>query len=285
MCRFIAYLGHAIILDDILFKPRNSLIQQSIHAREMTEEPLNGDGFGIGWYAPEIDNIPALFKSIQPAWNDLNLQNLAPKIRSNCFFAHVRAASTGGVNYYNTHPFAYKDTLFMHNGDIGGFEKIKRHLRHSLSDEIYNWIKGQTDSEHFFALFLETGHKNELYSSADRAAANLIKTIAKLKALCAKHNINETSYINATISNGKWLIAVRYISQPQEKAPTLYFSTGSKYEYHNGICHMSPPDGNLNQAVLVASEKLTSHKAEWQEIPVNHILIVYSNLNTEIRSL
>ena len=160
MCRFVAYLGIPVLLADILLRPKNSLIQQSMRARE-TDVPLNGDGFGLGWYAHDVDITPAIFKSIQPAWNDLNLQHLAEKIRSDCFFAHVRAASKGGVGEANCHPFYYKSLMFMHNGDIGGFDKIKRHLRHKLSDEIYDWIKGQTDSEHFFALFLELFHNKK----------------------------------------------------------------------------------------------------------------------------
>ena len=88
MCRFVAYRGHPILTDELLFKPVNSLIKQSIHAQE-SEEPLNGDGFGLGWYSPEIDLNPAIFTSIQPAWNNRNLAQLSPKIRSDCFFAHV----------------------------------------------------------------------------------------------------------------------------------------------------------------------------------------------------
>ena len=121
MCRFVAYVGNPIILDDVLYKSKNSLIQQSIRARE-TDEPLNGDGFGLGWYQQDIDPYPALFRSIQPAWNDPNLRYLAPKIRSNCFFAHVRAASSGDVSIDNNHPFHYQRMLFMHNGDIAYYK-------------------------------------------------------------------------------------------------------------------------------------------------------------------
>lgn len=78
MCRFIAYLGHQILLDDVLYKPENSLIQQSFQAKEI-EEPLNGDGFGVGWYEHNIDPKTGLFRSIQPAWNDVNLNYMAKK--------------------------------------------------------------------------------------------------------------------------------------------------------------------------------------------------------------
>lgn len=124
MCRFIAYRGKPILLDDVLHKPKNSLIRQSAQAHE-AEEPLNGDGFGLGWYMPELDREPGLFVSVRPAWNDRNLRYLCQKINTPCFFAHVRAASAGEVSEANCHPFHYRDFLFMHNGGIGGFNKIK----------------------------------------------------------------------------------------------------------------------------------------------------------------
>lgn len=82
-----------MLLSELLVLPANSLIHQSYGARER-REPLNGDGFGVGWYAPG-DFEPAVFRSITPAWNNHNLLDLSRHIRSACFFAHIRAASSG----------------------------------------------------------------------------------------------------------------------------------------------------------------------------------------------
>ena len=118
MCRFIAYLGEETLLEHILVHPKNSLISQSLHAHEAPQVPTNGDGFGLGWYLPAHDPFPALFTSVFPAWSDRNLLNLTSKITSPCFFGHVRAASVGGINAYNCHPFIFKRFMLMHNGDI-----------------------------------------------------------------------------------------------------------------------------------------------------------------------
>lgn len=285
MCRFVAYIGNPIILDDVLYKSKNSLINQSVKARE-TDEPLNGDGFGVGWYQQDIDPYPALFRSIQPAWNDQNLRYLAPKIRSNCFFAHVRAASLGGVSIDNNHPFNYRRMLFMHNGDIAEFQKIKRYLRRQLSDEIYDWIRGQTDSEHMFALFLDIFHKHKYHFIAEDIAKALVETIHTLKAIQRKHHIRGVNYINAAITDGRNIVAVRYISSEPEKAPSMHFSEGSEYLYYKGSCRMLPTGPNdENGAVLVASEKLNSYRTEWQDIPVNHMLLVRDNLTTKIKPI
>jgi len=128
MCRFLVYKGRTITMSDLLTKSEQSLIMQSFKARER-KEPLNGDGFGVGWYTPEIDPTPCVFTSTTPAWSNRNLHRLSEKIRSNCFFAHVRAATQGFIiSEVNCHPFQYQQFLWMHNGSIRGFDKIKRRL-------------------------------------------------------------------------------------------------------------------------------------------------------------
>lgn len=285
MCRFIAYMGNPLILDEVLFKPANSLVKQSENAREATD-PLNGDGFGLGWYAQDIDSIPAVFKSIQPAWNDINLRYLAKKIRSNCFFAHVRRASKGGVTHFNCHPFHYQHLLFMHNGDIGGFNKIKRHLRHELSDDLYNWIQGQTDSEHVFALFLEFMNRKKLHFNASNAAAILGKTLEDIVRLKQKYQDQEVAHVNAVITDGKNMLACRYTSNLEEDPATLYYAVGSHYEYHDNHCHIIPAKpGEANGVALIVSERLTSYKAEWHEVPVNHALQVFDDLSVTVSEI
>lgn len=282
MCRFIAYMGKPILLNEVLYKPSNSLIKQSIHARE-AKERLNGDGFGIGWYNHDIDVTPAVYVSIQPAWNDRNLIHIAPRIRSGCFLAHVRAASNGSVSYLNCHPFYHNRFLFMHNGDIGGFSSIKRFLRRGLSDDIYNWIQGQTDSEHLFALFLDIFQKENKHYIVDEIMATLADAIKMVLRLQREQHITLPSYINAVVTDGNNTVAVRSLTHAEdEKAPTLYYSAGKYYECEDsGICHIHPSEKERG-AVLIASEKLSGYRAQWHEIPVNHALLVSDDLSTRV---
>ena len=281
MCRFIAYIGNPLLLDDILFQPTNSLIKQSNHAREM-KGPLNGDGFGLGWYAPDIDPNPALFKSIQPAWNDQNLKYLAKKIRSHCFFAHVRSASRGSVSQDNCHPFHYKQFIFMHNGDIGGFDKIKRYIRQKLSDELYEFIQGQTDSEHFFALFLNNFYKKKISFETNEIANILTETIREIENLKKEYSISESSFINAAITDGNGMVVIRYVSNLKEMPLSLYYTTGMQYKCIEGVCHIHHFEDKQNKLILVASERLTDYFDEWQEIPANHLLLINSGLITSL---
>jgi len=281
MCRFIAYRGKPILLEEVLHKPKNSLIRQSSNANE-AEEPLNGDGFGVGWYMPELDPEPGLFVSVMPAWNDRNLSYLCRKVSTTCFFAHVRAASSGGVSEANCHPFHYKKFLFMHNGGIGGFQKLKRKIRHRLSDEIYDWVRGQTDSEHLFALFLENLKNRDADPSAEEMSEILQQTIQEIQKLKADYGITEACYINCVITNGKTMVGVRYVSDHKERPSTMYYSEGHHYECEDGICVMRP--GNPDEySVLIVSEKLTVQSTQWHEIPKNHLCIVAENMQVTTR--
>ncbi len=282
MCRLMAYKGTPIIIDKLLYQPKNSLINQSFHAREI-EEPLNGDGFGVGWYVPELNYEPITFVSVNPAWNNRNLRNLAPKIKTDCMIAHVRAASVGDVSESNCHPFQYKNILMAHNGGVEDFGKIKRHLRNPLSDDLYNWIRGQTDSEHLFAFLLQELFTNHKSISPDSVVDSFEHTFRELKKLMATHGVTEPAYLNMIFTNGLFFVGTRYCTDPKEEPLTLYHSEGSRYVVEDGITRMEAPDDD-DHAVLVVSEKLTDD-AYWTMIPANHFVIVEPTLNVRIRPI
>ena len=282
MCRLMAYKGTPIIMDKLLYQPKNSLVNQSINAREI-EEPLNGDGFGIGWYVPEVNYEPVSFVSVNPAWSNRNLRNLAPKIKTECMLAHVRAASVGEVSESNCHPFQYKNLLMAHNGGVEEFGKIKRHIREPLSDEMYNWIKGQTDSEHIFAYLLDYLFKNHTTISPESIIDAFEHTFAALKKLMADYGIKEDAYLNMVVTNGLFIVGTRYCSNPKEEPLTLYHSEGSRFVVEDGITKLEAPEDD-DQAVLVVSEKLTDDKS-WTMIPANHFVIVEQTLNVKVRPI
>jgi ergothioneine biosynthesis protein EgtC len=284
MCRLIAYKGVPIAMDQLIFAPHNSLVHQSYNAKEL-EEPLNGDGFGVGWYMPEIDPTPGIFVSTSPAWSNRNLRNIAPKIHSPVIFAHVRAASVGDTSESNCHPFQYQQFMCMHNGGVGGFTKLKREIRRSLSDEIYNWLRGQTDSEHFFALFLERiAKKNGKHTAKDmiKAVRDTIKHVENLKK---KYKIKDSSYLNVVITDGHTVVGTRYIEAEDDEAPlSLYYSEGSRYVCENGVCRMvdANPD---DHAVMIVSEKLTDLRSDWKKVPDNHMVVIHSTMKVTIEEI
>jgi len=284
MCRFLTYSGRPVLMYDLLYEPKNSLIKQSVQAHESVE-PLNGDGFGIGWYNLEFDESPGLYTSCRPAWNDRNLSSLSRKIKSNRFFAHVRAANSGGVTEVNCHPFVFKNFMFMHNGEIEDFHIIKRYLRREVSDEIYNWIQGQTDSEHIFGLFLHYLFKEfSKKPTPQQCMSAMVMAINKIIELKKVSGNESDNYINLSLSDGENTICLRYVTHHHEYASTLYYSEGSTYECHDGICRMRSPKENEPKTVLIVSEKLTSVEKDWSEVPVNHFIVVDKDQNVSLHS-
>ncbi|MEE9166182.1 MAG: class II glutamine amidotransferase [Candidatus Neomarinimicrobiota bacterium] len=280
MCRFLAYKGAPILMDKLLYRPENSLIHQSYGARERAE-PLNGDGFGVGWYMPEIDPEPAVFLSIQPAWNNANLKYLSPKVLSACILAHIRAATSGDVSEANCHPFHYRNLLFMHNGSIGDFRIIKRALRMRLSDGIYDWIKGETDSEHFFALFLEHLYGKKDSYTRDDLIKSLITAVEEILGLLDEHGISRPFFLNSVLTDGETVLATRYVSDSSLEPHSLYHSKGGRFECIEGVCRMSEGDPS-EHAVLIVSEKLTDIDEDWHKVPPNHMVVVDSELSISI---
>lgn len=282
MCRLLAYKGTPVLLDDLLYKPKNSLVNQSLHAREI-EEPLNGDGFGVGWYVPEVNVEPINFVSVNPAWSNRNLRSMASKIRTECLVAHVRAASVGEVSESNCHPFQYNNLLMAHNGGIEEFGKVKRKIREPLTNELYNWIKGQTDSEHIFASLLNYLFKTHRTIGTDEVADAFDHTFRNVKHLMAENDIKEPAYLNMVLTNGLFIVATRWVSDPKEEALTMYHSEGSRYVVEDGTTKLEAPEDD-DHAVLVVSEKLTDGP-QWTLIPNNHLVMVEQNLNVRIRPI
>src|SRR6187551_1173643 len=158
MCRWLAYSGTPIRLEELLVNRERSLIDQSLHSR-LGATTTNGDGFGVGWY--DDTGTPRLYRSTHPAWNDRNLRELAAGVSSPLFFAHIRASTGAAIQQTNTHPFRYGQWLWMHNGLIREFATFKRELVLAVDDAFYPSIEGTTDSETMFYLALTFGLRDD----------------------------------------------------------------------------------------------------------------------------
>lgn len=271
MCRFVAYTGKSILLSEILVKPEHSLIKQSLLSEE-SRTLTNGDGFGLGWYT-NFSKSPALFTSLFPAWNDRNLAYLAKKTKAALFFGHVRAASSGGISQFNCHPFLYKNWMFMHNGWLPAFEKVKRELLNLLDDELYHWIKGGTDSELIFALFLQLAKKST--KKPVDIVSLLQDCFALIISVLKKHLAKAIAHLNICLTDGKRLVAARYCNSKHLKPETMYIC-----RHEQGTEEQTKVD-----AVIIASEKLNKKNKDWHLIPSNHCVLIEPNLKLSFHPL
>ncbi|HVS16503.1 MAG TPA: class II glutamine amidotransferase [Thermoanaerobaculia bacterium] len=272
MCRFVAYLGPRIPLASLLTEPRNSLIRQSTHAVERSE-PLNGDGFGLAWYDPSVGERPGLFRSTTPAWSNENLLDLARMVSTHCLLAHVRAAShASAVTELNCHPFRHGRYTFMHNGELGGFPRLRRALLTSLSDDSFGLIRGSTDSEHLFALFLDSLPRRDVQLEPEVLADALRTTVGRALELAATHGGGEPSALNLAVADGRSVVTCRYTDETDDPGESLYLHTGYRYVCVDGMCRMIDPETE-GGAAIVSSERLSDDDG-WRAIPRNHLAVL-----------
>jgi predicted glutamine amidotransferase len=281
MCRFTLYLGPPIRLDSLLIHPAHSLIRQSTHSNER-EEPLNGDGFGVGWFASHFSEEPAVFRSITPAWNNRNLHNICRIVASDCILAHVRAATqSSGVNEANCHPFRYRQYLFMHNGDIGNFHAVRRPLMNSICDEAFNNIYGSTDSEHFFGVLIdEILGGNHDGDPCNRLASALDRTIVRVVDTVRLHGSGVSSFLNCALSDGDNAVVSRFADDTEHPPESLYYFLGDLYP--RAEIDETREIGRDERSVIISSERLTPDPA-WEPIPPNYMAILRRNRPPELR--
>lgn len=226
MCRWAAYRGTPIYIEELVSSPAHSLIAQS-HCATQARTATNGDGFGLAWYGDRPE--PGRFRDVLPAWSDCNLKSLARQIRSPLFLAHVRAATHGSTRRDNCHPFVVGEWSFMHNGQIDGFELLRRRMEAELSDDLFRLRTGSTDSELFFLLALQFGMRDKPLEAMAKAAG-FVENLSdmELGTSCLR--------LTAAFSDGQNLYAVRYATDGN--APTLYAAPVSNGE---GYCLVSEP--------------------------------------------
>jgi glutamine amidotransferase len=243
MCRLLAYAGPPILLETLLVEPRASLISQSLAARE-ARTVVNGDGCGIGWYGERAE--PGVYRGILPAWSDANLVSLCGQIRSGMFVAHVRSATSGEVSTANCHPFADGRHLFMHNGQIGGYARLRRAVDAMIPDALYHRRRGTSDSEAIFLAALGRG-------LADDPVAALGATLADIEARAAEQAVPDPLRFAAVHADGDRLWAYRWSSDGQP--PTLYWR-------------------KAGEGVVVASEPCDAGAEAWSAVPPDSVMTI-----------
>ncbi len=254
MCRWLAYSGSSVLLEELLYVPAHSLIDQSLHSR-LGATTTNGDGFGVGWYGE--GGMPAVFHSTEPAWNDRNLRELAAHVRSQTVFAHIRASTGTAIQQTNCHPFRHGRWLWMHNGAIHDFARVKRELTLAVDEALYPELQGSTDSELFFYLALTAGLEDDPPAAVARA-------VGLIEQVGAAHGVAHPIQMTVATTDGASVWGFRYSSEGQSRS--LFYSTSVdtlKHQYpDNPLLH-----GVGDESRLIVSEPLGDLKGAWNEVP------------------
>lgn len=243
MCRWMAYQGKPVYLEELLFQPDHSLIHQSLSARK-SEVTVNADGFGLGWYDEREE--PGLYHEILPAWSDCNLKSLARHIKSGLFFAHVRASTGASTARSNCHPFSYNEWLFMHNGQVGQYDELRWQIERCIPEELYGHRRGGTDSEAIFLMMVANGLERDPKIAIET-------TLNQILDMMHTKGIKDPLRFTSILSHGSKMWAVRFSSD--EHAPSLYYKRFAEH-------------------VVVGSEPLDLSGDGWEQVQPGHIMTI-----------
>jgi len=254
MCRWMAWLGQPVLIEELLFNTQHGIVDQSLHAR-MGAEPTNGDGFGMGWYGTGAG--PAVYRSISPAWADPNLRELAAHVESPLFLTHVRAAIGSPVQETNCHPFRRGPWLFVHNGYIAGFDVLRRDLMLAVDPGLFAEIHGSTDTEVVFHLALTFGLEDDPISALER-------TVGFIESAAEQRGVAAAVQASFGVSDGTTLWAVRYAT---EGRPRSLFASADV----DAVRRLHPDNPRFQRLSeddrLIVSEPFSDLPGVWQEIP------------------
>jgi len=261
VCRWLGYAGSPIRIEELVFNAQHSLVEQSRNAR-FTSHLTNADGFGIGWYGTGAG--PGVYRSVAPAWSDRNLQDLSAQITSPLFLAHVRATTGTPVQQTNCHPFRHGRWLFVHNGFIADYLRLRRDLALGVAPDLFPHIEGTTDSELMFHLALTFGLEDEPLRALERMAGFVEET-------ARRHGVERPLQMTVGMSDGERLYAARYASD--QEANSLYVSNDVRdvrelYPENERFRHLS------DEARAVVSEPLGDLPGVWRAITPATAVIV-----------
>jgi glutamine amidotransferase len=269
MCRWLAYFGAPLRPEELLYNPEHSLIEQSRDAR-LTSHRHNADGFGFGWYGTA--ETPGVYRNVMPAWGDDNLRELAKQLETPLFLAHVRASTGTPVQPTNCHPFRRGRWLFVHNGFIDRFADLHRELLLAVSPQLFDSIRGTTDSELLFHLALTFGLEDEPLPALERMAGFV-------EDMGHRHGIAEPLQMTIGVSDGTRVYAVRYASGPEVNS--LYVSEDADtvrllYPEDERFGHMSV------EARAVVSEPLGDLPGIWNAVPPSTAIVVQPGADARV---
>ena len=242
----------------------------------------NKQGWGIG-YIQEDEVL--VKKRPEAADRPINFFDLTRDLIANIFIGHVRTATVGGWKIENTHPFRYRSWMFAHQGTIEHFSNIKKHLLSSIPNFLSRNIRGETDSEHLFHLFLSRIHDKGVMDDPNldvKVIAEALKgTIAHIDAMAVEAGGKEHSAINIMVSNGRVILATC------RGRPLYVYSSGGvddcelcqNASLKGGASYKKKPH-EYQRSVILASE-VAGPILGWEEVAGNSMVMVNQKLDVE----
>ncbi|WP_166870742.1 class II glutamine amidotransferase [Salinibacterium sp. ZJ450] len=265
MCRWLAYSGEPLTPATVVLDTPHSLVAQSLNS-PLGKETVNGDGFGLGWYVTDGHerSRPWLFKSIEPAWYDENLREITHAVESPLFFAHVRAASGPPIQDTNCHPFRHENWMFMHNGGLREWARIRRDVMLAIDPDLFPKVLGTTDSEALFYLALTLGLSED-------PVGGMARSIRRVEEIGRRLGVEFPMQGSIAVSDGATIWAFRYSTEHQSR--TLFHSEDMRTLQQN-FPDVDRLKAHGERSRVIVSEPLSDLEGAFVEVPESTVVIV-----------
>lgn len=265
MCRLFGLVANKAV--DVKF----SFLKADLTFKELGSK--NPHGWGIGYYE---NGNPKIFKESNRIEKSLKSNDIIKQKISNIFLSHVRKSSGTDIKYENTHPFGYERWIFAHNGTID----IKNQMKEQLLPKYAKLLKGETDSEIFFYLIIQSIEQNK----------DIIKGIKETIRFIKDNKENNTTSLNFLLTNGEKIYALRMAFKRDINYTLYYLNRDSEVfkemNYTSEETKLLIYSKSLagEKAVIICSEQLTVDE-DWISLPNETLMIVDNNLRTNTEKI
>jgi glutamine amidotransferase len=165
-------------------------------------------GWGLGFY--QGGEVLMRRRPIDER-REIDVAKLAGDVRADLVVGHVRHATIGALRTENTHPFRYRQWLFAQTGTVSDFEQVRDRLVASVPDFLRGDIRGDTDAEVVFHVFLsflhDAGRLNDGLVEPPLIREALRSSLSVIDGMTAEVGA-ESVKLNVMVSNGDQLVAV-----------------------------------------------------------------------------
>ncbi len=314
MCRVLAYVGPEIPLEDLLLKPRNSLVNQTLDPERHPQLQLAGWGFGVWSEHLAKPDLPLVYRRPMAAFYDDNVEGIVPSLMASTLLAHVRAAdyNAGAVLAdENCHPFAYAGTpwIVAQNGDLPHWKLLQRELLRHCQDQYLEQMTGTTDTEFLYVLLLSLleGDSNEEVQRGFEKLLELVVAamkaldlggLAKLKMALVQPgriigvNVG-TGHRGETDPAGDWRELRKSEPGTDDYALSMllepmYLLMGTDFTHDDATYGFDDCSDEEATSVIFASEPLTEEADDWLPLEFGEIVFlerVGDRVTREVRTL
>jgi len=240
------------------------------------------DSWGIGFYQGEV----LLQRRPKAPTDDLDFYAVARELRTDAIIGHARTGTYGKPKNENTHPFRFRSWMFAHHGSVPGFDRLHGELASTIPDFLVRNIRGQTDSELLFHLFLAHLHGTNKLDEG-RVSTTMVRDALRATLDRVEQMVGADAWQSAecaiALTNGRIMVAARHGSPMHVLRLQSIQDCPVCREHAHDVRDKRIDHEHLRAVLLVADAPADAVKgAGWSEIEDDRFVAVNHDLHVEI---